>query len=120
MPRSHYLECQSVTLILKYLFFRFLQFLYFCSQTTLSDHLLNADLSLSFEKHVALREYKDTSWSGDIYVLEQSSSLDTPSYNIALSTVALILSWERTLSPLIIQMKHSAQKSGNAHFLLFC
>ena|SRR5215208_716330 len=96
MPRSHYLECQSVTLTLKYLCFRFLQFLYFCSQTTLSDHLLNADLSFSFERNVALREYKDTSRSGHIYVLEQSSVLDISSYNIALSTVALIL-WELML-----------------------
>lgn len=96
MPRSHYLECQSVTLALKYLCFRFLQFLYFCSQTTLSDHLLNADPS---KKYVALREYKDTSWSGHIYVLEQSSALDAPSHNIALSTIALILSCERMLPP---------------------
>ena len=51
----------------------------------------------SFEKHVALREYKDTSWSGHIYVLEQSSTLVTPSRNIALSTIALILSCERML-----------------------
>jgi hypothetical protein len=99
MPRSHCLVCQSVMLILKYPYFRFLQFLYFCSQTTLSDHLLNADLSLSFEKYVVLREYKDTSKSGHIYVLEQSSALDIPSYNIPLSTVALILCWERMLPP---------------------
>ena len=86
MPRSHYLECQSVTLILKYLCFWFLQFLYFCSQTTLSDHLFNADQSFSFERYVVLREYKDTSKSGHVYVLEYSSALDIPSYNIALST----------------------------------
>ena len=95
MPRSHYLECQ--TLILKYLCFWFLQFLYFCSLTTLSDHLFNADLSFSFEKHVALREYKDTNLSAHIYVLEQSSAFDTPSHDLALST--LVLSWERTLPP---------------------
>jgi hypothetical protein len=68
---------------------------------------------------VVLREYKDTSKSGHIYVLEQSSALDILlQHSIINRSLDPVLGTDAT--PLITPDEASAQKSGNAHFLLCC